>query len=74
MKIMDAIIIAFSDGEMVEVEFWRRSHDGQTCFHTYDATPWTMGRVFAALKNEKIFTSHCDFSGPEGDMTLHLEV
>ena len=74
MKFMDVIIIAFSDGEMTEVEFWRRHTDHQTSYRTYQATTWNMSRLFAALKNEKIFTTHCDFSGPEGDMTLHIEV
>ena len=74
MKFMDVIIIIFSDGEMTEVEFWRRHTDHQTSYQTYDATTNNMSRLFAALKHEKIFTTHCDFSGPEGDMTLHIEV
>ena len=75
MKFVDAIIVAFSDGEMVEVEMWRRDAQTRaTSFQTYKATPWIMSRLLATLKKGDKPMVHCDFSGPEGDMTLHLEV
>ncbi len=76
MKYVEEIIIAFVDGEMTEVEFWRRGRDKSWGYKTYNVTRARMTRLLAALKTACNQYSHyrCYFSGPEGDMTLHIGV
>ena len=69
MRLVDAVIVAITDGEISELEFWRNNPVG---YKTYDATPQRVRRVYGALANTEVI--HEETRYYRRDATIHYEV